>query len=278
MLQMPAKKEKPIVMKQNTDVPIVNRIFDVAKPGTLPPADATTRPVIVTNRTIMHDPMMVKPVTTNPDAAPRSNTTSVAVTSSDSSSYVHGSKIDVNPFYAQSGSELSAPGKPGSGKISVDNDSDGLVNDSAIVAGHDAPAAPGAPDDIPDNAPNSTPVDKPADDVITPAEAPESKPQIQSNTYGDDAPVPNDPETARQDKEAAELEASAKSQDELDIMVAKKTYFLPINAVELRRSKHVTIFGMLFIILLALIWLNFALDAGLVTIPGVGPVIQLFDK
>jgi len=239
---MPVKKEKPAT-QQESATPSVNQIFDVAKPGTLPPADATTRPVIVTNRTIMHDPMMVKPISTKPDDA-KSEPSDPAVTSNDTAS-VNGSKIVINPFYAQSESDSGASGTSDSGKITVDTDVDGIVDDT------------------------ETPTDNPKEPGPTPTT---------ESSYGDDAPVANDPDVARQDKEAAELEAMAKAQDELDTLVAEKTYFLPINAVELRRSKHVAIFGTLSIVLLALVWANIALDAGFITIPGVNPVTHLFSK
>jgi len=237
---MPVKKEKPST-QQETATPSVNQIFDVAKPGTLPPADATTRPVIVTNRTIMHDPMMVKPISTKPDIA-ISDPSDPAVTSNDTSS-VHGSKIVINPFYAQSQSDTSSPDKAVSGKISIE--------------------------DSESTSPQEIPADNP--------KVSEPKPTTASS-YGDDAPDSNDPEVARQDKVAAELEALAKTQDELDTLVVEKTYFLPINAVKLRRSRHFAIFSTLFIVLIALVWANIALDAGFITIPGVNPVTHLFSK
>lgn len=79
-------------------------------------------------------------------------------------------------------------------------------------------------------------------------------------------------------KETAALEADAKAQDELDQLVDEKTYFLPINAAVHRRSRNVFIVGVILIVLLALAWLNIAMDAGFVTIPGVRPVTHLFSN
>lgn len=239
---MPTKKDKTEISAIRTP------IFDVAKPGTLAPADATTRPVIVTNRTIMHDPMMVKPATDKIRSAREATAVMapVSLASADETNSKEPTTV-ISPFYTQ-----DDKGKVPADQPSVKSNVQDEVEKSDVVEA----AQPG----------------KPSDAVISPV-APSSSQNIQSI----DMPA-NDPEVTRQDKEAAELEASAKAQDEIDTLIAEKTYFLPINSVELRRTQHVAVFGTLIIILLALAWLNVALDAGFITIPGIAPVTHFFSN
>jgi hypothetical protein len=51
--------------------------------------------------------------------------------------------------------------------------------------------------------------------------------------------------------------------DRLRRMIEDEEYFLPINAVEERRSRRSALLGLLLIVLLAVAWYNIALDAGL---------------
>ena len=85
------------------------------------------------------------------------------------------------------------------------------------------------------------------------------------------------PETAL-DKETTKLEADARAQDEIDTLVIQKVFALPINSVEKRRSKHVFIGGIVLIVVLALAWVNIALDAGFIEIAGLKPLTHLFQN
>lgn len=74
------------------------------------------------------------------------------------------------------------------------------------------------------------------------------------------------------DRKAAERQAN------LDKIALAKTYYLPINQVVRRRSKHVAIVGAVLIILLGLAWLDVSLDAGLISIPGIKAPTHFFSK
>jgi hypothetical protein len=70
----------------------------------------------------------------------------------------------------------------------------------------------------------------------------------------------------------------AERQANLDKIALAKTYYLPINQVVRRRSKHVAVISMVVIILLGLAWLDVSLDAGLISIPGVKAPTHFFSK
>lgn len=79
------------------------------------------------------------------------------------------------------------------------------------------------------------------------------------------------------EKETAQLEAAAKKQAELDQLAESREYFLPINSVERRRSKLVTLLGVILIVALGLLLVNMMLDAGFIRIPGVRPLTHFFS-
>jgi len=76
----------------------------------------------------------------------------------------------------------------------------------------------------------------------------------------------------------AETEAQAKHDEAIQKLIDAKQYFLPINAVELRKTKHFVVLGVIFSLLLLVAWADIALDAGLVQIPGIKPVTHFFSN
>ena len=76
------------------------------------------------------------------------------------------------------------------------------------------------------------------------------------------------------DIKAAEAAKDAKLQQLID----SKKYSLPINAVEQRRSKRVVTLGIVLAILLALAWVNIALDAGLIHLDNIKPLTHFFSS
>jgi hypothetical protein len=74
------------------------------------------------------------------------------------------------------------------------------------------------------------------------------------------------------DKKASEHQAN------LAKIAEARTYYLPINQIERRRSKQVVVVGAVLIILLGLAWADVALDAGLLTISGIKAPTHFFSK
>lgn len=223
---MPTKKEK----NSTSDTP-GPMIFDVAKPGSQTASSATSRPVIVSNRPIMHDPM----VTTSSIDIPQEEPASPIAT-----------KIVLKPL---SGSQDSLSEK--------ETAMDGIIPVPATTA--------------------------PKQDAVLPAEKPAS-PSSKKSVDEPAEPEPDaetgsdvlDMDKTQLQKETAALEAEAKRKEELDKIVEEKTYFLPINSVEKRRSKQVFAVGVIVSILLGLLWLNLALDSGIITIDGLKPLTDIF--
>lgn len=93
----------------------------------------------------------------------------------------------------------------------------------------------------------------------------------------------------KEDKAAApmspeEQEAAAKKAEEKEAahtaairkLVDNEQYFLPINSVESRKTKRFIALGAVLIVLLAVAWVDVALDAGLVQLGGLKPVTHFF--
>jgi hypothetical protein len=109
----------------------------------------------------------------------------------------------------------------------------------------------------------------------TPEEA-ATEPEATDDASEEEAPT-NDKQTAEQ-LEAVDEAAEAKRAVEVQTLVDSKTYFLPINSVERRRTKHFVIAGVLISIILAVAWVDVALDAGLVRIGDVQPLTHFFSS
>ena len=113
------------------------------------------------------------------------------------------------------------------------------------------------------------PVANPAPDITPPELKPEEAPQPEP-AKPEAEPAVAVPAAKRDDKQLSPMqndEALRLAQERaarLQHMVEKEQYFLPINAVEERRSRRVALLGLLLVVLLALAWYDVALDASLV--------------
>ncbi|HEX4774304.1 MAG TPA: hypothetical protein VH234_02205 [Candidatus Saccharimonadales bacterium] len=182
-------------------------INDVAHPDETAP-ETSSRPILVTNRPIIKDPMMVE----GEKATSEMNEDTV--------------KVKV-----QDHSELKLP----------------------------ATAAP------------EPPANEPAQPEAAPPEpAKETEPST-SEGNKDDTP----------DAEAID-EAEAAKQAEHDTAIQKladsKQYFLPINAIEKRKSQRFVLLGIALSLLLAVAWVDVALDSGIIQINGIKPVTHFFSN
>ena len=191
------------------------QIVDVTHPGKSAPSDSS-KPVLVTNRPMLKDPMMVdEDENTKTEGMPSRETVTVTK-----------NKPAVDPLKATA---LPPP-------------------DST----EKSPAGPAKPSETTKSAEPATPA-KDGDDE--PSAAEQTEQQL-----------------------AAEAEADAKHDAEIQKLVEAKQYFLPVNAVEKRRSQRVVILGIVLSVVLALAWADIALDAGLIQIGGVKPVTHFFSN
>lgn len=79
-------------------------------------------------------------------------------------------------------------------------------------------------------------------------------------------------------EDEAEAEAQAAEEAKVRKLVDSRKYFLPINAVEHRRSARFAAVGIILALLLVVAWVDVALDAGLIHLGGVKPVTHLFSN
>jgi hypothetical protein len=140
---------------------------------------------------------------------------------------------------------------------------------------------------LPDDAlPSKVTVPKPKAPVVkatTPKPLPALAPEPEV--------APSDPEPAIEPEQPAILDqkalakqqavdetTAAKHAADVQAMVSKQTYYLPINSVERQRTKHFVIGGLLLSLILVLIWLDIALDAGLIQLGDTKSVTHFFSS
>jgi hypothetical protein len=115
-----------------------------------------------------------------------------------------------------------------------------------------------------------------SDDKAAPADDKQDEQAVQDSIDdGDDEPKAKAPNADDQDlaaKRAAERAA------QLNKIAEAHTYYLPINQVVRRRSRHVAVAGFVLILCLGVAWADIALDAGLISIPGVKAPTHFFDN
>jgi hypothetical protein len=216
-------------------------ISDVAKPGKSAPTN-TSRPVIITNRPIMKDPMVV-----TKDAP--SDEEKVTVTVNSKSSL----KPKLQP--------LTLPTKEAEPE---------KVEEQATTTPDEKPAASTkSPVPAPEKAPEPAKV---ADEEPAKTEQPSSEAAGLPSPEAREGDVIKDPAKAEDDaeREAAEKEMAIQK------LVEGKEFYLPINQVEKRRTKRVVAAGIILSLVLIMAWVNLSLDAELLEIPGVQPVTHFF--
>lgn len=229
-----------------------SKIADVAHPGKTPPSD-TSKPIIITNRPVLKDPMVVED-----NAADK-----VAVTVAKP----HVSKVLTpdKPVATTQTDDSAAPEEAASGSAEPEN--------SKKPAKPVTPKAPEAPAEeeksIAEAAPKTD--DQPATDTETAAPAEETT----EATPDDD--TPKTPQPAPADLQA-ETAKRAEHEAAIQKLVESKQFYLPINSVEKRRTKRVMLLGVVLSIVLAAAWLDIALDAGLVQLGGLKSVTQFFGN
>lgn len=205
------------------------RVMDVSHPGKSAPS-ASSRPVIVTNRPILKDPMMReeadKPVL--PDAVAPSVSR----------------EVEVKPVEAERAKTIAQLAEEAKARV-------------------DKTEAEKAPE-------TEEPELKPQEELTAKPE-----PKAEKLAESTDAVAPGAEAAADQEAKLAE---AAKQDAELEKLVETKEYFLPINAVEKRRTKRVVVLGALLSVILALAWVDIALDAGLIQLDNVKPITHFFSN
>lgn len=253
------------------------KIIDVKHPGQTAPS-GTSKSVIVTNRPIMKDPMVV-------DDEAKAEETPTAPT------YKSGGEAVIKPL------DDKEPTKPETEKSKTISE---LAEEANAEPKNDDKKEPEIKlpideEEVKDEAENAqetddkTPGDK---DEPTPAKAeklpvekdetPENEPhkdttepkldddKKDSNADTKDIEGIEDPEAAQEDKELKKRKA------EVAKLAESKKFYLPITTVENRHNRRAVVIGVAISILLIIMWINIALDAGLINLGGIKPFTNFF--
>lgn len=128
-----------------------------------------------------------------------------------------------------------------------------------------------------DAAISKTSSEKPAPPVLQDVVAAPEKPAAvpgQTPDVSDDLSLPLNPDAEEVQAEDAEAERQAA----LDKLVESQKYFLPVDAVELRRAHQFLVYGLLLIIVLGFVLTDLALDAGLLHLNGISAPTNFFSN
>jgi len=201
-------------------------ISDVSNPGDSTPSE-TSRPIIVSNRPMLKDPMMV-------GGKPKE-------------------KPAVDPQIPEEDEEHDKA--PTGDKIEVKE-----VDVQPDTPKEDA---------------------KPAEEKPVTTEAPEAeaeKPKDDKDKTETPVTDADGNEITNPDAEIKKAEEAAARDEAMQKMVDSKQFFLPINALEQRRTHRFIVLGIALSIVLALAWLDIALDAGLIHLGGIKAVTHFFTS
>ncbi len=256
------------------------RIIDVEQPDKSPPS-GNSKSVIVSNRPLLKDPMMLesKPEIDGQPPVADDDKSSKEPEAKLSDAPTIGSLTATAPLLkTEEDDDQPEPAKTPETKPDSEKPVETAAPPPEPAEADPAEAAPEPPVAKPDK-----PEIKPA--AADKAEKPEKadkpeppepdKPEPEKpGSSGEESPKSTPDNTRQAEIEAAE---QAKHQAGIDKLADSKKYFLPINAVEKRRSKRFVALGILLSLLLAAAWVNIALDAGLIELNGLKPLTHFFS-
>ncbi len=209
---------------------VEKKVFDVAKPSTTP-AEANSKHIIVNHGPMMHDNTLV-------GQGNGSDMEEVKDSSQESHLSASTHALEIKPL--SDDLETSTP------------DKDKPESSSAKTAEQD-PAPPATEDASPKHQ---------SSDVA--AESSPSTQDSQKTTDDDDSKSKD-----KSSNEQAEAEKAAKAEAERDARISgyveSGQYFLSINKVGERKNRQLVIVGIVVAVLLAVVWLDVALDAGIIS-------------
>lgn len=243
-----------------------DKIFDIARPGKSMP-DATSKPIIVTNRPMLQDPMMVED---NPSQDTKDK---------DAESEVSSPKLTIKPITVTSDDEPASQSPTITSKPS--NDSAADVNDKMDKAD------PTTNTDQTEKLSIDSPTDNPStDQTVDPIETNTTDSPAAKEAAQVDKPLIKESDPPKPDESPDVMEAAAKLAEQEKVkhdaaiqkLADSKQYYLPIDSVEKRKTARFVFLGAGLIILLALVWLDIALDAGLIKLAGLHAVSHFFTK
>lgn len=231
---------------------------DIAHPNKSAPSN-NSKSVIITHGAVMQDPMVVaNPVADIEPPKPQATVTP-QLTIQPLSAPLLSTKKDI-PALAKADDETGAETKPESSATPLKKDA--VAESSVAQATSEAAVKESFA------APGPIALDTPK----LPAQPATDAPTENSNDEGDEGSV-----TPQALQEAAEA-AAKKAEEEVQLLIETKKYFLPIKTTEQRRTKRTVILGILFSVVLIAAWADIALDAGLIQLAGIHSLTHFFSS
>jgi len=231
-----------------------SKMTDVERPGATAPSP-NSKSVIMGHGPMLRDPMMNAEESTPAPAAEPTNDGGTIV----NVSRMNGSVLQ--PIPTQVAEPESAP------ELAEDAEepTEAAPTDTPAPADEPAPVAEA-------EAVTPTPASKPTETSKPKSE--ETKAPSQTSTGSDAKLGTKDVQT---DVEAAAAEeAEAKRQATLQALIESKKYYLPINMLEKQRTKQFVAGGIVLSLLLIVVWMDVALDAGLIQISHLKALTHFF--
>jgi hypothetical protein len=258
------------------------RVMDVTHPGKAAPSP-TSKPIIVNHHPLMPDPMVNLPsADTTPDDGEK---VPVLTTRKTRLQPLSAPEIDASPEEEPKKTEELA--------TADNNPLAGVVSGMTPPKPEEKPEEPVLPEPV--VVPEPT-VEKPSLEPVLPAQEEPKQPEKTNATESAKPEMPASPElfTDNESKDQEtfhddqskppmttaddEVEKVAIREAAIHKLADSRTYFLKINSVEKQRTKRFVILGIVVSILLALAWVDIALDAGIIKLGGLKPVTHLFSN
>jgi hypothetical protein len=229
------------------------KIIDISAPDQTSP-DPTSRPVVVTNRPVLtNDPMMVDQDV--PESTPGLPTAPV----------VSRQAKTINPIAAAKEPEAEPTTEKASEAtptpvtvVEADASPEVVVAEKPKISEKPAETTPAPEKEEPEAA---------KEDVSKAPE--EAKDEPAQEAPAEAEPTEEEAKAKHDATDAKEQEVDTARQKELEELIAGGKYVVPINAVELKRARIITITLAVLALVLALVLFDIALDSNALSVPGV---------
>ena len=229
------------------------KVFDVAHPGQSLPS-SSGKPIIVSHRSLVRDPMMTPEAATENTDEPQSAPVlpSTKKTRIEPLHDVNTDKPEADK--SEQAEQTSEPLLPPAEELMPEEEAE----ETSTPVDTEEASAPADPEPAKD--PEKEP--EPEEPVEDEAEPEADTPAVEDVDESDEEMAQLDAQAKERSKKEAEAAAEAKRQAELDALIDSRKYHVPINAVKKRRSAQAVLF--LLVVLVLVVGFLAALDAGLV--------------
>lgn len=260
------------------------KVFDVAKPGKSAPAP-TSKPIIITNRPVLKDPMMSEGSDQSPDeqptAPPPVSPASSRVKIVPLSSQDDAPASETPPAETEEKAAETPDVKPEAAPSETAEEPTSEPTDQPATAA-ETPAAEGTadPEESPGEGASMTGADA-SEAVAGPTEGSDEAAQAADSPTATDASAESaekaatdkEKEASKEEDEAARKEAARA--EELRKLAESHRYYLPIDEVEKRHRIYA--WSVLLVLVLGAVWLDIVLDAGIMKLGNIKAPTHFFS-